>query len=62
MKTFTVIYRIGGTERFTWHRCVPQRKKADAEAMRADLERAGFKALVHETAKLDSIGMPETFE
>lgn len=58
-KTWTVIYRTGGTDNAEWHK-VSERftdyNKALASAM--VLERAGYKSLVHRTESLNRIGMP----
>lgn len=63
MKTFTVIYRTGGTENFKWNR-VGERysDRASARESADGLERMGYPALVHDTKLLDSIGLPETFD
>jgi hypothetical protein len=62
MKTYTVIYRTGGTARCSWHKTQVQRNREDAYALQRDLEKAGYKALVHDTALLNSVGMPEGWE
>ena len=63
MKTFTVIYRTGGTENFKWNR-VGERysDRTSAEESADGLERMGYPSLVHDTKLLDSIGLPETFD
>lgn len=58
MKTFTVIYRSGGPHNCLWHKTVPVVTKREADARAANIERMGYKAIVHETRALDSIGMP----
>lgn len=61
-KTWTTIYRTGGTTRCRWHKTTPQVRREDADAMRADLEKAGYRALVHDTRLLNSVGLPEGWE
>jgi len=60
--SYTVIYRTGGTENFKWHKCVPVGSHADAEEQKQEIERMGYKAIVHKTAEIESIGLPETYE
>lgn len=61
-KTYTVIYRTGGTDNFKWHKVYERYiNRDDARAKQADLNAAGYPALVHDTQLLDSVGMPETF-
>jgi hypothetical protein len=60
--TYTVIYRTGGTERFKWNRMLDTFTTHAAATLEAeDVERMGYRALVYNTAKLDAIGMPETY-
>ena len=62
-KSFTVIYRTGGTERFTWRRVFDSyRHYEDAKVIALDLERQGYPALIHPTRLLDAIGLPSTYE
>ena len=60
--TFTVIYRTGGTLRCRWHKTSPKALREDAQALAADLEKAGDKSLVHNTQLLNAIGLPEGWE
>jgi hypothetical protein len=62
MKTYTVIYRTGGKENFRWNRTLAYQTYAVAMRAALELSRAGYVGLIHETAKLDAIGLPETFE
>ena len=58
--TYTVIYRTGGTERCTWRRTfVAHRTRESARKMADDIERMGYKAIIHVTRELDVIGLPE---
>ena len=63
MKTYTVIYRTGGTLNAKWHRTLGRftdYKKAVASAN--EIERQGYKALIQDTKMLDAIGLPEGWE
>lgn len=62
MKSYTVIYRTGGTVNFEWKKCQPTADRAAAYAMRNDIEKMGYKALVHDTNQLEIIGLPSTYE
>ena len=64
MKTsYTVIYRTGGTENC---KCRRQNKNmlacGAARPLADDIERMGYKALIHRTADLDAHGMPEGWD
>jgi len=57
---FSVVYRQGGTERCRWNQVAERyTTRADAQAAAASIERQGYKALVFDAAKLESIGLPE---
>ena len=58
---YTVIYRMGGTENFSWHKAEPVRGYAAACEGRDEIERGGRKALIHETDAINRIGLPETY-
>ena len=59
-KTFTVIYRTGGTENFKWHKVLTlHRTKETAMADVKRIEKQGYKALMFDTDKLNAIGMPD---
>lgn len=60
--TFTPYFRTGGTDNFKWHRAAACLTREAAIAAVASLRRAGHAALYQETALLDSIGLPETFD
>lgn len=62
MKTFTVIYRVGGTHRCEWRKTPVCQTRQEANERVADLERAGYKALVHDTDRLTAVGMPEGWD
>ena len=59
--SYTVIYRIGGTERFEWRKCAPVATHDEAKQQREEIERMGYKALVHRSEYLATIGLPETY-
>jgi len=62
-KNYSVIYRTGGTVNFKWNRVLETYKTMEAaRAIVAELEKMGYKALVHHTRSLNLIGLPETFE
>lgn len=58
-KTFSLVYRSGGTQRCTWTRVLKTYADASAaQAAKAELEKGGFKALVFWTASLETVGLP----
>lgn len=62
-KSFSVIFRAGGTDNFKWNLVGERFATSEAAAAKkADLERMGYPSLVHDAAMLASIGMPETYE
>jgi len=56
-KPFTVLYRIGRTGNAKWRRCPPVSTLNEANKQKADIERMGYKTLVHVAARLDAVGM-----
>ena len=58
---YAVIYRTGGTENFKWVRVLGSFTRDAAFAQKDELERMGYKSLVHQAAQLDAIGLPDTF-
>lgn len=59
---YAVIYRTGGSANWKWHRVLDAyATRAQAEAKADEIERMGYPALVHSAARLDAIGMPETY-
>jgi hypothetical protein len=59
VKTWTVVYRAGGTQNCTWTRILERYvTEDDALAKQQQIEREGYKALVYVTAMLDEIGLP----
>jgi hypothetical protein len=61
-KTFTVIYRTGGTENFAWHKILELYPTYEAAKVKADYEEhRGYPCLIFDTHQLDVIGMPETY-
>lgn len=61
LNTHVVIYRTGGTENFEWHRTVLMSRE-EANRVRADLERQGYRAMTENAVLSYSIGLPDTFE
>ena len=62
MKTYTVIYRTGGTHNFQWKKALPLASMQEAIVQKNDLMRQGYPALIHRTDLLDSIGLPDTYD
>jgi hypothetical protein len=60
--TYTVGYRMGGTERFEWKRTVPFPTSEEANNAAAEIAQGGRLAYVYTTSLLDSIGLPETYD
>lgn len=60
-KTWTVIYRTGGTDNFQWHKALPVLSREEADTQKAVLTRQGYIALIHRTDLLEAIGLPDTF-
>lgn len=63
MKTYSIIYRTGGTDNFKWHR-VGERYTTPtlAYAKQSELEKMGYPSLVHDTEMIESIGLPDTYQ
>lgn len=59
---YTVFYRFGGSDRFEWRKTLLIGTYAEMQAEAEKLERAGYKALIHDAALLHSIGMPDTWD
>lgn len=63
MKTFTVIYKTGGTKRFHWHRMFESyRTYEDAQRKAFEITNMGYETLIHDTDLLNSIGVPDPQE
>lgn len=62
MKTYTVIYRTGGTENFKWHKTVEYQSYQSAASSMQDIVKGGRIAMIFDTSLLSSIGLPETFD
>ncbi len=63
MKLYSVYYRTGGTENFKWHTVGERYESAVAAYQKVEeLERAGYRAHYLNTALLEAIGLPETFD
>ena len=61
-KTFCVVYRTGGRERFNWHRTSPTRDRNEADEQCNNIRLQGYKAFVENYEKSKSIGLPETWD
>ena len=61
-KTFTVVYRVGGTENFKWCKALPVWTREEAIRIKAEVERGGRPAMVFDTKLLDAVGLPETYD
>lgn len=60
MKTFTVLYKTGGKVRYQWHRVYELYLSMEAAVAKAnEIRRQGYETLIHDTTRLDAIGMPE---
>jgi hypothetical protein len=62
-RSFTVLFRSGGTHNFRWHQALavfPTFEAADV--LRAEIERAGRRAVVQDVALLAAEGLPTTYE
>lgn len=60
---YCVVYRTGGTENFRWHRTLATLNQQQAIQLRANLLRAGYKALAPQDYKRSmAVGLPETYE
>ena len=62
MRTFTVIYRVGGTENFEWRKSTPYRSAIEANSEADKVGKMGYKSLVFDTDLINSLGLPETYE
>lgn len=60
-KLFAVIYRTGGTDNFRWNRVLDTFTREEAATEADALVRMGYPALVHNAARLEAIGLPDTF-
>jgi len=56
---WTVIYRTGGELDCTWKKCRPVATMQEAVSEKGSLLRAGYKAIIHSTSQLGTIGLPE---
>ena len=62
-KTFSVIYRKGGTLNFTWNKCTRRYStKTEAQKMASQLEQLGYPSMIFDTNDLNTIGLPETYQ
>ena len=60
---YYVIYRTGGTENCTWNRVFTmfQNMKSAIECKK-EIEKQGYKSIIHKSKALLSIGMPEGWD
>jgi hypothetical protein len=62
LKTYTVIYRDGGTLNFQWHRVLELYTDYTQASYKAiEIERMGYKSLVFNTKALNNIGLPTSY-
>jgi hypothetical protein len=61
-QTWTVYYRMGGRENFTWRKALPVQSYGEASKQIDELRAGGRVAYTAPTNHLDAIGLPETFE
>lgn len=61
-KSYTVIYRTGGTDNFKWNKALPVDSLGEAVKQKDRLETSGYPALIHDTAAINSVGLPETYD
>lgn len=61
-QTWTIAYRIGGTENFQWRKTLAIEHREQADRLAREIAVGGRKALVFPTDRLESIGLPETYE
>lgn len=59
---YTVVYRKGGIENFTWNKTLLRGNRESMQIERTKLEKAGHKALVVKVRDLETGGLPETFD
>lgn len=59
---YTVIYRTGGPDRYGWCRTLAFGTYAEMQIKAAEVERMGYKTLIHNAKLLQAIGLPETWE
>lgn len=60
---YCIIFRMGGTENFSWHRAFdthPTREQAEVAA--EGVRKMGYKTLVADYDLSLSVGLPETYE
>ena len=62
LSTYTVIYRVGGTENCEWRRALPVMTYTEALDKKHNLEMGGRKAIIHLTSALNVVGMPTGWE
>jgi hypothetical protein len=60
-KWFVVVYLVGGTHRFAWHRTEPVATFEAANTLRREIERQGYRTLAPQDYALSmAVGLPET--
>ncbi len=55
---YAVVYRTGGREWCSWKRVFGRFTVDGANAMKSDLEKAGYFSLIHIAQALDVVGLP----
>lgn len=61
MKLYTVIYRVGGSARFSWRATSALASQAEAAERLAGLTRMGYRAVVKEHEAGAAVALPSTF-
>lgn len=59
--TYCVVYRMGGTANFKWVRTLAM-SKDEAERVKLETMRMGYRAMVANYAQSMAVGLPETYE
>lgn len=61
-KTWTVVYRTGGTENAKWHKTLIATSKAEAMEAGKRLGKMGYAWLLMTVHDLNTIGLPEGYD
>lgn len=59
---YCVVYRIGGTESFSWRRTLPTDSLEQADTQQAEIERMGYRCYLEDYDRSMAVGLPETAE
>lgn len=61
MKTWCVVYRIGGTDNYKWQRSLAFTDRTEVEAHLDEVQRMGYTAHIADYSQSISLGLPETY-